>query len=129
MHNKRQCGTHLSLVDSCLCEFVWRQGYRKTDLFHAHYYRNEPISSSPINTQSTSFIPSFLKSIFCMVGLIWKRPQSNYSMLSLYERTHGLLDDLSPGIILISLYKKINSCPSILAVQFLNPTLDDHLIE
>ncbi|GAA37359.2 hypothetical protein CLF_108167 [Clonorchis sinensis] len=25
MQNKRQCGTHRSLVDSYLCEFVWRQ--------------------------------------------------------------------------------------------------------
>ncbi|GAA56069.1 hypothetical protein CLF_109822 [Clonorchis sinensis] len=31
MQNKRQCGTHRSLVDSYLCEFVWRQRYRKTD--------------------------------------------------------------------------------------------------
>ena len=33
MQNERQCGTHRSLVDSCLCEFVWRHRYRNTDLF------------------------------------------------------------------------------------------------
>ncbi|GAA47743.1 hypothetical protein CLF_100748 [Clonorchis sinensis] len=32
MQNKRQCDTHRSLVDSYLCELVWRQKYRKTEL-------------------------------------------------------------------------------------------------
>ena len=33
MKNMRQCGTRRSLVDSYLCEFVWRQRYKNTDLF------------------------------------------------------------------------------------------------
>ena len=37
MQNKRQCGTHRSLVDSYLCEFVWRPKVPKYEPFHANY--------------------------------------------------------------------------------------------
>ncbi len=33
MQNKRQCGIHIYLVDSYVCQFIWRQSYRNTGLF------------------------------------------------------------------------------------------------
>lgn len=33
MRNKKECGTARNLLDSYLCEFLWRQKYRNEDLF------------------------------------------------------------------------------------------------
>ena len=34
MQNKKMCGTHRSLIDSYLCEFLWRKRHQK-DTFEA----------------------------------------------------------------------------------------------
>ena len=33
MHNKRECGTHRSMVDSYLCEYMRRTKFRELNLF------------------------------------------------------------------------------------------------